>query len=453
MWRQNTARSRIFNATSYEHKLLVLGFLLPALLALFFVYIIISIMDVERSGIYNSVPSAIVLVVGTVVSLKLLFFTKLEKIEFRRFRFVFLSMMCWLAGEVIYAYHQAFLGVAVPYPSIADAFYLSATLFLSIHLYIILYLKRNISMSKGFLFLGFIASTFPMYFLLDAVYHYEDYYQNNLTEFIVNALYFATDAVVIFPCIPILFSLRKNDPFKFHWFLIALSVLVLVTVDQVYTFIASVNEDLLTTIEWLLSFIYSIGYLLLSTSIVWFDKIKEILEYKKFSDRLRYARENDLDINDHENEFKETLDGSNKALENMLSISEKAKEQLDILFTQYVIQKRDIIQLVNALVKMTRKNKLLNIRILLPSPKLDEAVVTSNMSSRLLIKYFDRQLSSNTVTSILDSEVMYVVGSDSGKIGNSDRFFMREVINEPKIHVSVALFERMWMLEKSVDFE
>jgi hypothetical protein len=161
MERQSTARSTILNATSYELRLLVLGFLLPACLVLLFTYIIISIMDVERSGIYNSIPSALVLVIGTVVSLKLLFYTKLEKMEFRRFRFVFLSMISWLIGELIYAYHQVFLGITVPYPSIADVFYLSATLFLSIHLYNILYLKKTISMNKSILYLGFLARFFP----------------------------------------------------------------------------------------------------------------------------------------------------------------------------------------------------------------------------------------------------------------------------------------------------
>jgi hypothetical protein len=105
-------------------------------------------------------------------------------------------------------------------------------------------------------------------------------------EFAVNALYYITDAVVIFPCVPIILALRKNDPFIFHWLLIALSIFILVTADLGYTFFASINEKLLRNIEWVWSFIYSVGYLLLSMSILWFSKIKEILEYKRFSNIL-----------------------------------------------------------------------------------------------------------------------------------------------------------------------
>jgi hypothetical protein len=47
---------------------------------------------------------------------------------------------------------------------------------------------------------------------------------------------------------------------------------------------------------------------------------------------------------------------------------------------------------------------------------------------------------------------MYILGSDPDNTDNQDRFFVQEINREPKILVSAALFERMWMLEKSVDF-
>jgi hypothetical protein len=89
MQQASSARSTILNAASYELKLLVRGILFPACLALFLIYVIITIVDVERSGSFNSIPSSIVLAVGAAVSFKLLFYTKLEKIEIHRFRFIF----------------------------------------------------------------------------------------------------------------------------------------------------------------------------------------------------------------------------------------------------------------------------------------------------------------------------------------------------------------------------
>jgi hypothetical protein len=159
----STVRSKILDTTSYELKLLLRGILLPACLTSFFTYVIISLIDVERSGFFNSMPSSVILSIGTIVSLKLVFYTKLEKIEIHRFRFIFLYLTCTLIGELIYVYYQTFLGIAVPYPSIADMFYLLGTVFLSFHLYNILRIKKNILKTKSFLYLGFLASIFPIY--------------------------------------------------------------------------------------------------------------------------------------------------------------------------------------------------------------------------------------------------------------------------------------------------
>lgn len=447
----STVKSRILSATSYELKLLLRGVLLPACVISFFTYVIITLIDTERSGYYNSIPSAVILSLGTIILLKLLFHTKLEKIEIRRFRFIFLSLICWLIGELIYVYHQSFLGIAVPYPSVADIFYLSATIFLSFHLYSILLFKKNIRKTKSFLYLGLLASAFPIYLLIDSLYYYEEYYADSVVEFVVNTSYYISDAVLIFPCIPIILYSPKNDPFIFHWLSITLSVFILVAADLGYTFMASINEELLQNTEWLWSFIYSIGYILLSVSILWFSKLKQILEYKKFSETLRNEQD-DLDRNDWDDDVIEKLENSTQIISTMRDIAQKAEKHIDILFTQYIIQKKEIIKFINMLTDMAKKNRLLDIRILLPSPNLREEDIPSSISSNISIKYFDSPLSSNEIASIIDRNSMYILGSESAITTNLVQYFIQQVKNESKLQVYAVLFERMWLLEKSVDF-
>jgi hypothetical protein len=449
----STARSKILSTTSYELKLLLRGILLPACLILFFTYVIISLIDVERNGFFNSIPSSVTLLIGTIVLLKLLFHTKLEKIEIHRFRFIFVTLICWLIGELIYVYYQFFLGIAVPYPSAADIFYLSATVFLSFHLFSILRLKRNITKTKSFVYLGFVASIFPIYLLIDTIYNYEQYYPDSLIEFVVDMAYYISDAVVIFPCIPIILYSPKNDPFIFHWLLIALSVFILVAADLGYTFNASINDELLKNIEWLWSFIFSIGYILLSVSIMWFSKIKQILEYKQFSESLKDEHESGLGRNNSANDFVEEFDNSDQILRAMRSITKKAEKHIDILVAEYVIQRDELAKFVNILVECTRRNRSLNIRLLLPSPKLDEEDIRSNITSNISIEYFDRPLGSNEISSMLDGQHLYIVGFESGNASDQNRYFVQHVNNESKIEVYTVLFERMWLLEKSVDFE
>ena len=447
-----TATSKILLVTSYELKLLLRGFLLPACLVAFLAYIIIFFIDVERSGSFNTIPMAVMLIVGTIIMLKLLLYTRLEKTEIHRFRFIFLALIFWLVGSLIYVYYQFFAGIAAPFPSIADLFYVPGAVFLSFHLFSILRLKRNIMKANSFVYLGFLGCIFPIYLLGDAIYNYEQYYSSPI-EFITNAAYYISDVVLIFPCIPIILYTPKNDPFIFHWLLIALSVFVIVATDMAYNF-SALDDEFLQNTEWLWSFFYTFAYILLIASIMWFSKLKQMLEYKKFSESLKNEQEMGLDRNNSANDFAEEFEDLNETLRAMKNITEKAEEQVDILIPQYIISKKEIINFINILVELKRKNKSLNIRILLPSTKFEEEEkIPSNTSyPAMSIQYFDSPLNSNEIVSILDTEHLYILGLESENTSYQNRFLIQHVNNESKIQVYSVLFERMWLLEKSLDF-
>jgi hypothetical protein len=74
------------------------------------------------------------------------------------------------------------------------------------------------------------------------------------------------------------------------------------------------------------------------------------------------------------------------------------------------------------------RKETVNIRILLPSSKFDEKDVLLNINSNVSVKYFDSPLSSNEVTSILDNELMYIMGSESENTDNLNRYFYSRYI-------------------------
>lgn len=47
---------------------------------------------------------------------------------------------------------------------------------------------------------------------------------------------------------------------------------------------------------------------------------------------------------------------------------------------------------------------------------------------------------------------MYILGSESEKANDHNQYFIQHVNSKSKIQVYSVLFERMWLLEKSVDF-
>jgi hypothetical protein len=100
---------------------------------------------------------------------------------------------------------------------------------------------------------------------------------------------------------------------------------------------------------------------------------------------------------------------------------------------------------------MTRKNKLLNnaIPYLLLNSLRRRFHQTLILVSQLNIL---SPLGSNDITSILDCEFMYILGSESEKANDHNQYFIQHVNSKSKIQVYSVLFERMWLLEKSVDF-
>jgi hypothetical protein len=82
----------------------------------------------------------------------------------------------------------------------------------------------------------------------------------------------------------------------------------------------------------------------------------------------------------------------------------------------------------------------------------EEKVPSTMESPAMSIKYFDSPLNSNEVVSILDTDNMYILGLGSENTSYQNRFLIQHVSNESKTQAYSVLFERMWLLEKSLDF-
>ena len=136
----------------------------------------------------------------------------------------------------------------------------------------------------------------------------------------------------------------------------------------------------------------------------------------------------------------------------MKNITEKAKGEIDILFGQHILKNKELVKFINNLVELTEKNRSLNIRILLPSAKFDEANIPPYINPNFSIKYFDRPLSSNEIISIVDRQYLYILGFVSEETNGQNQYFIQHENSESKIQVYTVLLERMWLLEKSVDF-
>lgn len=71
-------------------------------------------------------------------------------------------------------------------------------------------------------------------------------------------------------------------------------------------------------------------------------------------------------------EVVEVFNDLNQISRGMAKVMEMAKERVDVLFAQNIIQKDELNKFINIMVKTTRNINLLKVRVLLPSTMLDE---------------------------------------------------------------------------------
>ena len=230
----------------------------------------------------NSVPGVIILSAGAILVMKLLFYTKLDGSEIRKFWGLLVGILCWLVGDSLYFYQQAFLQIAIPYPSIADVPYLLSILFISYFLLSSLFsLKNRKGLSSTSIILGLSVGSIPLFLAFYSIYSIVVSEPSSRYVSFVDALYFVFDTLMTCPALIILINLKKNDTFIVHWLLITVAIIVLVFADVLYTSISLINESLFVETEWILSIFYAIGNLFLVIGIYWFDHIKTVLEAEK----------------------------------------------------------------------------------------------------------------------------------------------------------------------------
>jgi len=278
--------SPVFDEIDYrmksQAKSTLLAIIIPSCIAILLFYIG-AYFHPDIFSLLNGLPGVIILSGSVIVVTKLLCYTKLERSEMQKFKPLILGIVCFLIGETFYFYQQYFLQIDIPYPSVADVPYLLASFFFSYFLISCVFsLLDRKNLSPLPIILGSPIAIFPIYLTLSSAY---DLAINESTEleFIVNALYYIFDGLMLVTAVIIILNLKKYDPFIFHWICITVGLILLVIGDVGYTYFSIISESLIEEYEWLWSILYAIGYLFLGIGIYWFDRIKNTLEDKKIN--------------------------------------------------------------------------------------------------------------------------------------------------------------------------
>lgn len=196
--------------------------------------------------------------------------------------FLAIAIAFWFTAELLWTYYQLGLGIEVPFPSLADAFWLIGYAFLILHLYNILGLLKNgirtRLISTNLIVIISVILAIILGYTLSLVYGFTDlssFSQFDNPEALGNTIlvaYPVLDAIIIVPAIAILWSLRRGERQFVHWILIA-SFIVMVTIGDIgFGYSNALGEEIAGKEEWIWDTFYNAGYLSIAAALFWYGR-------------------------------------------------------------------------------------------------------------------------------------------------------------------------------------
>ena len=190
------------------------------------------------------------------------------------------GLALWLVAEATWMYYQLFLEIETPFPSPADAFWLSG------YGFFIYFMFRIYSLlSKGFekylVILVSFAAAIIMGYVLYLTFGIADLLsaQEGSLGWIISVAYPILDGILLVPAVLILWRLRGKNIASANWSLLALSI-ILVTVGDI-GFGYSAVLDKAGKEEWIWDLFYNSSYLVMAGAFFLQSRIYSLQEHTK----------------------------------------------------------------------------------------------------------------------------------------------------------------------------
>jgi len=175
------------------------------------------------------------------------------------------GLALWLVAELTWTYYQLVLEIGTPFPSSADAFWLSGYGFFTYFMFRIYNLlsKGN---EKFLVILVSLAAAIILGYILNLTFGIADLLsaQQGSLAWLISIAYPILDGILLVPAVLILWSLRGKNVASANWSLLALSI-VLVTVGDI-GFGYSAVIDKAGKEEWVWDLFYNSSYLVMAAA-------------------------------------------------------------------------------------------------------------------------------------------------------------------------------------------
>jgi len=172
----------------------------------------------------------------------------------------------WLVAEVTWTYYQLVLDIGTPFPSSADAFWLSGYGFFIYFMFRIYNLlsKEN---EKLLVVLVSLAAAIILGYILNLTFGIADLLsaQEGSLAWLISITYPILDGILLIPAVLILWVLRGKNVASANWSLLALSIVLVTVADIGFGYSAVIHKA--RKEEWIWDLFYNSSYLVMSAAL------------------------------------------------------------------------------------------------------------------------------------------------------------------------------------------
>jgi branched-chain amino acid transport system substrate-binding protein len=203
------------------------------------------------------------------LSMQVIYRQKFKTIFGKLYAAIGLGLGLWFTAEIIWAYYELIQSIEIPFPSIADAFWLAGYVPFAYFLFGIL--CKFAGPPRSQIVRTFLISSIGIAVLVNiliSLYQSADLSgDDGWLLYLVSSAYPVSDMVLIVPAIAAFLSLRKGRLTFTPWAHFALATIIFIIGDTGFGYFAVLGG--MDELMWLWNPFYNIGYLAIANSLFW----------------------------------------------------------------------------------------------------------------------------------------------------------------------------------------
>ena len=191
---------------------------------------------------------------------------------YKTYVYLCVGLALWFIAEILWTYYQIGLRINTPFPSIADAFWISGYAF-CIYFAFQRYKHLKIHLDEYLVIIVLVFLAFVVNFIVSATSLLSSNEEHNYANLLISLAYPILDGILFLPSFLIFlrfYSQRqrglKIEPMFSHWLLISIAAIFLLIGDSGFAYVVALDITTVIKEEWIWDMFYNVAYLSVSAA-------------------------------------------------------------------------------------------------------------------------------------------------------------------------------------------